>query len=214
MKKFALVFLAAGFTALTSCQNNVSEHETAETTTTENAATEEVPTMDSAAAMQAWMEYMTPGDMHNMLASFNGKWEGAITMWMGPDAPPETNTGTSENKMIFDGRYQESVYKGDFGGMPFEGRSITAYDNAKKMFLSTWIDNMGTGIMYMEGPWDEATKTMNLKGKMVDPMSAGKEIDVRETLQIIDENTQKMEMFHTKNGKEFKAMEIMYKRKK
>jgi hypothetical protein len=35
--------------------------------------------------------------------------------------------------------------------MPFEGISTLGYDNAKKTFFSTWIDNMGTGMMVMEG---------------------------------------------------------------
>ncbi len=30
---------------------------------------------------------------------------------------------------------------------------------------------MGTGIMYMVGEWDEATKTVNFKGKQTDPMT-------------------------------------------
>ena len=33
------------------------------------------------------------------------------------------------------GRYQQSTFKGDFGGMPFEGTSTTGYDNAKKVLL-------------------------------------------------------------------------------
>jgi hypothetical protein len=98
--------------------------------------------------------------------------------------------------------------------MPFEGISTTGYDNAKKTFVSTWVDNMGTGIMIMEGKWDEKTKTLHLKGKQTDP-TTGKEMDVRETFTVIDDNTQKMEMFMTPaGGKEYKNMEIVFTRKK
>ena len=169
----------------------------------------------SEAEMKAWMDYMTPGDMHKMLAKFDGEWKGDVTMWMVPGAPPSTSTTTSTNKMMMDGRYQVSTHKGNFNGMPFEGMSTVAYDNAKKVFISTWIDNMGTGLMTMEGTWDGATKTITFKGKMVDPTTY-KEVDVKETFRVVDDNNQVMEMFGTdpKTGKEFKSMEIKYTRVK
>ncbi len=167
---------------------------------------------DSDAMMKAWQAFMTPGNEHKMLAASTGTWNEEITMWMAPGAPPEKNTSTAENKMIMNGLYQHSTHTGSFGGMPFEGIGITGYDNAKKLFVSTWIDNMGSGIMYMEGTWDAATKTVNMKGKQTDPMT-GKSIDVRETLKIVDDKTHVLEMFETREGKERKTMEIKMTKK-
>ena len=112
---------------------------------------------------------MTPGSSHQLLAKAEGEWTGEMTMWMAPDAPPMKSTVTNTNKMIMGGRYQVSTHKGDFMGQPFEGISTTGYDNAKKVFISNWVDNMGTGMMNMEGTWDEATKTMSMKGKISAP---------------------------------------------
>jgi hypothetical protein len=68
--------------------------------------------------------------------------------------------------------------------------------------------------MPLTGLWDAATKTISPTGKMVDPMS-GKEVTVRETLKVIDDNTQVMEMFAPgPDGKEYKRMEIKMTRKK
>jgi hypothetical protein len=39
------------------------------------------------------------------------------------------------------------------------------YDNAKKKFVSTWIDNMGTGMMTAEGEWNPSKKSIEFKGK-------------------------------------------------
>ena len=164
------------------------------------------------AATKAWMAYMTPGEMHQMLAKDDGEWNGEITMWMAPGAPPSKSTTTAVNKMIMGGRYQESKHSGSFMGQPFEGYSLLGYDNAKKIFQSTWIDNMGTGFMHLEGQWDPQTKTINFKGTSVDP-STGKEMQVRETFKWIDDNTQLMEMFMQQDGKEFKSMEIKFTRK-
>jgi len=169
------------------------------------------PKMKQEQEMKAWMAYMTPGPMQQMLAKSNGNWKGEVTMWMDPTQPPTKSTATCTNTMILGDRYQESVSKGDMNGMPFEGHGIVGYDNAKKVFVSTWIDNMGTGVMYMEGHWDEANKTIHFSGRMVDPM-VGKETRVREEFKIIDENTQLMEMYNTMNGKEVKSMEIKFTR--
>lgn len=163
------------------------------------------------AEMKAWQDYMTPGDVHKMLASSDGTWNEDITMWMDP-AKPTKSTATAENKMILGGRYQQSTHTGTFNGMPFEGFSLIGYDNAKKIFVSSWADNMGTGIMNMEGKWDPATKTINFTGTTVEP-ATGKDMNVRETFSIIDNNTQKMEMFMTNDGKESKTMEIKFTRK-
>jgi len=162
--------------------------------------------------MKAWMAYMTPGPIHEMIAKSNGEWTGDVTMWMSPEAPPTKSTGSAVNTMILGGRYQQSNFTGNVMGMPFEGISVMGYDNAKKKFYNSWIDNMGTGIMYMVGEWDDATKTINFKGRQTDPMT-GEDIDVRETFQIMDDNNQKMEMFMTQKGNEMKTMEIVFKRK-
>ena len=68
-----------------------------------------------------------------------------------------------------DGRYQQTTTTGSFMGMPFHGMSTTGYDNAKKVFFTTWIDNMGTGLMYGEGKWNNATKSIDFKGKTMEP---------------------------------------------
>ena len=166
---------------------------------------------DSAAMTKAWMAYMTPGEQHKMLAKSDGMWNEDITMWMAPGAPPQKSTATVENKMILNGLYQQSISKGNFGGMPFEGISTVGYDNGRKMFVLTWIDNMGTGITSMEGPWDATKKMINFKGWTTDPMT-GKSMAVRETFHIIDDNTQMMEWYDTKDGKERKTMEIKFTR--
>jgi hypothetical protein len=166
------------------------------------------------AAMKAMQAYMTPGEVHKMLAKFDGKWKSENTMWMMPGAPPMKMESDVENKMILGGRYQQSTHKGSFNGMPFEGVSTLGWDNAKKVLVTTWMDNMGTGIMFMEGSWDANNNMMNMKGKQTDPMT-GKEMDIRETFKIVDDNTQIMEMFGPgPDGKEYKMMEVKFTRKK
>ncbi len=169
---------------------------------------------DSATMMKNWEMYMTPGDMHAMLAKSNGTWATEVSNWMDPSKPPMKSTGTAVNKMVMGGRYQESTNSGNMMGMPFEGRSLTGYDNAKKVFVSTWIDNMGTGIMTMEGPWSDATKSISMKGKGMDPMTM-RENNYREDYKIVDDNNHLLEMYGPgPDGNEYKMMEIKFTRKK
>jgi hypothetical protein len=169
-------------------------------------------TAQSEADMKAWMAYMTPGDMHKMLAKDDGEWNEEITSWMAPGAPPQKMTAVCTNKMIMGGRYQESIHTGNMMGMPFEGKGITGYDNGRKLFVSTWIDNMSSGMMTMEGTLDAATKTITLKGQSTDPMT-GKSMPVRQTMKYMDDGSQLMEMYMMHEGKEFKSMEIKFTRK-
>lgn len=207
MKRVNLVFgLALLFAVACNSEKKGSEGDTTKTDTTTSTNV-----VDTAAMNKAWAEYMTPGDSHKMLAKADGKWDAEISFYYNPDSP-SVNKAVCESKMILGGRYQQSSYTGSIDGMPFEGVNTLAYDNARKIFISTWVDNMGTGIMYMEGTYDAATTTMNFKGKATDVVS-GKDIAVREVFKIVDDKTHSMEMFETKDGKEMKTMSILLKKK-
>ncbi|HEY3249838.1 MAG TPA: DUF1579 domain-containing protein [Ignavibacteria bacterium] len=160
--------------------------------------------------MKKWQEYMTPGDLHKMLANGTGTWKASVVFWMAPGGEPTKSEGTAVGEMILGGRYLISKYSGNMMGMPFEGMAIEGYDNGTKMFNSTWIDNMGTGIMYMTGKYDEASKQITYTGRMFDPMK-NNFCDMREIVTYNSDGSTKMEMYGPdENGKEFKTMEIVY----
>ena len=167
----------------------------------------------SDADQKAMMDHATPGEMHKMLASDAGEWGESIQMWMEPGKEPMTSEAEVNVDMIFDGRYQVAKHMGSMMGMRFEGISTTGYDNARGVFVNTWVDNFGTGIMYSEGKWNEKNRTIEFKGMCTDPVQK-KQIPFRQVVYIIDEKNQRMEMFMTDKGKEFKSMEIAMKRKR
>ena len=161
--------------------------------------------------MKQWQSYMTPGPEHEMLTNMVGEWEGDITMWMDPSQPPQNMKGTTKYESIMDGRYIVGKFSGTMMGMPFSGMDITGYDNALKVYMNVWIDNMGTGMMTTEGKFDKSTNTVTYKGKMVIP--TGSKVDVRQVLKIIDKDNSTFEMYVDYGGGETKSMEIKYKRK-
>jgi hypothetical protein len=156
---------------------------------------------------KAWMDFMTPGQQHKMLAKDDGKWNEEITFYMAPGAPPTIAKATCVNEMILGGRYQKSTHTGEMMGMPFEGIGTIGYDNGRKIWFSTWIDNMGTGMMYAEGKYDDTKKMVEFKGTSTDP-ATGKAMKYRQTFRAIDNDHQEMELFMIDNGKEFKSMVI------
>lgn len=208
MKNTAILFLLIA--AMSSCGNapESTEVKTVDTVAAAPPQEEKPPVVDSATGMKNWMEAMTPGPQHQAMAAQNGKWKTEMTMWMAEGAPPSTTVGTMENKMILGGRYQQSMFKADMNGMPFEGMAISGYDKTKKKVVNSWVDNMGTGILVLEGTYDEASKSTELKGTCVDAMTRW-ETGVREVMKTIDDKTMTMEMYMTpKGGEEYKSLEI------
>lgn len=197
-------------------ENKTGEKTSAEATTdaTQSPKEEAWVPVDSAIMMKNMMEYGTTGPMHQLLASWSGTWKGETTMWDYEGAAPQKSTGTAVNAMIFGGKYQTSTHTGDMMGMPFEGRTIMAYDNALKKFTSAWIDTWSTGIMNFTGSWDESSKKLTMTGTYPDIHRPGKECTMREVITVIDDNNQKMEMYGPdfKTGKEYKMFEIAMKR--
>ena len=214
MKRFFITICAA--LMLFACKDesadaNRSDSTAAVSTSTPDSATltEEWVPVDSASAMKAMMEAGTPGKEHAFLAKSNGTWKAETTMWMSPDAPPMKSTAKVTNKMIMGGRYQQTTFTGDMMGEKFEGTSTTGYDNARKVWTSSWIDNMSTGIMNMDGTWDEGSKTVTYTGQMICPAN-GKMCEMKQVVKTVDDNTQIMEMYgpDMKTGKLYKNMEI------
>lgn len=162
-------------------------------------------------AMKKWMDYMTPSEPHKNMAKMTGDWTYTSKMWMDPSQPAMEANGTAKFEMLMDGRFLKLTVKGTMMGMPFDGMGITGYDNAAKMYQSSWCDNMGTTVMYMTGTAD-AKGVITLKGGMMDPVS-GKVLDEKQVMWADGDNKYIMEMYQTENGVESKVMEITYTRK-
>ena len=169
---------------------------------------------EEQAMMQKWMAFATPGEPHKLLAAKEGSWTNKVTMWQKPDGPPTTSEGSSEFKLIMDGRYLQDTTQGSFQGMPFMGNGLTGYDNMKKKYVSTWIDNMGTGIMTAEGTYDAASKSFTYMSEGPD-VSSGKYKPVKSVEKMTGPDSWTMEMYgKTPDGKGWwKMMQIDYTRK-
>ena len=176
---------------------------------------------DPAAEMAKMVALGKPGANQQLLAELVGSWDCKVTFWMEPGAPPSVSVGTAVRRSIMDGRYfvMDTASKMDMPGpdgkmhpMDFKGMEIDGYDNVKGKFFSTWIDNMGTGVLLAEGSYDPADKTFTYH--LEEEMMPGTKTKVRETVKVIDKDHHVFEWYEDRGGKEEKTMEITYTRQK
>jgi len=188
------------------------------------AADQDAPKKDgkpSEAEMMAMMtELAKPSENHKLMEGLVGTWSYKVKWWMSPEAAPSESTGTSVGRAVMGGRYFISDHTGkmEMPGpdgkmmeMEFKGMAVEGYDNVKKKFVSTWIDNMGTGIMNLEGTYDADAKTFTYNGEY-EPMP-GMKTRMREVIKVTDKNHRTFEFFEDRGGKEVRTMEINYTRK-
>lgn len=169
---------------------------------------------EQKAQMDAMMKYMTPGDAHKALGSMIGTWNAKVTMWMAPDAPPQSSTGTSVNSWVLGKRFVQQKFTGTFMGQPFQGIGYTGYNNAKKEYIGTWMDTASTGVMTSTGTAAGDGKSYTFKSTMTDPTS-GNDITSETRIMVADADHHTMEMWDKgPDGQMHKMMQIDYSRKK
>jgi hypothetical protein len=178
---------------------------------------------DTQKMMQQMMEFSKLNENHKLLTSLDGTWTYTVKMWMNPDpsAKPQESKGVAVRKSVMEGRFVEMDVTGKMqtpgaGGkmqdMTFKGHGMEGYDNVKKKFVGTWMDNMGTGIMMAEGDYDPASKTFNYTGEF--EMMPGMKQKIREVVKLTDKDHMILEWYENHGGQEAKTMEINYTRKK
>src|SRR5256712_4177254 len=178
---------------------------------------------NAADMMKQMMELSKIGENHKLLSSLDGNWDYTIKFWMNPDpsAKPQESKGTATRKSVMGGRYvmmdvsgkmQMPGEDGKMKTMQFKGMGMEGYDNVKKKFVASWIDNMGTGIEFSEGTYDPATKSFTYTSEM-EPVP-GMKTSVREVVKVADNNHMSLEWYENQGGQEKKTMEINYTKKK
>lgn len=187
----------------------------------DKAAPKKEEKQPSDAEMMAMMtELAKIGENHKLLAQGVGTWTYTLKWWMDPSAPPSESSGTTVTKELMGGRYFISEHTGKMQmpgpdgkmkDMDFKGVATEGYDNVKKKFVSSWIDNMGTGIMISEGTYDAATKTLTSHTEC--EMMPGMKTKIRQVLKITDKDHRTFEFYEDRGGTEVKTMEIKYTRK-
>lgn len=165
--------------------------------------------LDPAKVQKLFEAFAKPGKPHKQLRRLVGRWNAEIISYMGPK--PTTSTGSSVFRATMGGRYIIQNYRGTFEGQPFQGMGISGYDNAKKKYVSAWIDSMGTGIMLSEGSYDPKTHALTEVGTSSSPIG---DMKMKMVSKYEDRDHFSMTMYMITDKGEQKSMVVKYTRDK
>jgi len=173
------------------------------------------PTAEQKAAMDKMTVAATPGAPHAMLTKMAGEWNCTLKLQMDPSKPAQESQSTATITSLMEGRYIQEVDSGNWGGMPYNGMGLYGYDNVSGKYVSSLIDNLGTGMMTCVGTADASGKVIDWVGTFNDP-STGKVATIRMVETVVDDDHHTVELYNTPPGgkKEMKMMTKEYVRKK
>jgi uncharacterized protein DUF1579 len=170
---------------------------------------------DMQEMMKKWAEVATPSEGHKALESLAGKWDIVTLVWgEGAGKPPSESKGSCETKWILDGRYLLEEMSSQMMGMPYKSMNIIGFDNYKKKYVMSYVDNMGTAIYTGEGKLDPANKVLTSFGKMDDFTTGERDKPVKYVTRVISKDKHIFEIYdEVGSSNEYKVLEIAYTRK-
>ncbi len=161
-------------------------------------------------AMMAWQAYATPGAEQTWLSTQAGTFITKAKFRMDPSAPWMESDGLVVRAMDMGGRFLIEDFTGSMMGMPFRGRGTTGWDNGRRVFVTTWYDNMSTGIAQGVGQWNEDRTKVNWEITQTDPMKKAP-ITTKADWWWKKNGTQVFDSWMpTPTGEQFHAMRIEY----
>lgn len=166
-------------------------------------------------AMAKWVAACTPGDHHKRMEAFVGTWDMTRKMNCGsPDGKPAESKGRAVKRIILGGRWLIDETKGEFMGQPHESISYLGYDNFRKRYVGSYIDNLSTMLFTSVGGVDADGIVFCAFGTMDEPMTGEVEKYIRYVSRIVDTDTHTFEIYSADCVPERLVQEITYRRVK
>ncbi|MFG0316694.1 MAG: DUF1579 family protein, partial [Planctomycetota bacterium JB042] len=91
-------------------------------------------------AARQGMQMPMPGKEHREILRSVGEWEGTLTHYM--MNPSGDSVPATETVEAIGGFWTQATFRCEFMGAPYHGTGCVGYDQEKKKFVGTWIDNM------------------------------------------------------------------------
>lgn len=207
MKKILLLIAVLGLIMPASAQKTKKQNKPKDKTAVNPVETSKED-LEERKARVAQIESRMMGPMHQLLVQFSGHWREEMKIWAGPKSEPSTTMVLRDSRLFGEGRFVTSTIVGQMGNLPYEAQSSLGYDNSKKVFVKTWMDNLGTSILVLEGTYDEKSATIDFNGYTTDPLTK-QPVKIHQILKMIDSQNQLLEIYvEMKEGKEVKLMEV------
>ena len=147
------------------------------------ASPTEVPAQTMARMEKLGKAFATPNENHEFLARLAGEWDTTSSVMGLPD-----ETGFATFTMILGNRFVNGEVSGTFANVPYVGRVTIGYDNYKHKFVATFLNDLGTSLLYAEGMLNASQTTLSLWGSMDEWMTDEHDIPAMYRFTILDEN--------------------------
>lgn len=108
---------------------------------------------------------------HKLLARDAGTWDAVVRIWPGPNVAPIVSKATETGRILGSGLWLISDVTGQMLGKKYSGHLVLGYDEKKKRYVGTWVNTMSTGIVELEGTWNEKEKRRTLWFTMICPIT-------------------------------------------
>ncbi len=153
--------------------------------------------------MKEIYELMLPGEEHNLLKQYEGKWVTRYIYRMAMDQEPISSPGESDIEMILDGRFLRWTSTGEMMGQKVESLTIVGFDRRFKYFTIYGFDTMGTYAVSAEGNIDSETNIITFEGTNYEP-AFDKEVKFQMKFDTSDKDKIDFSvLFETPDGGEF-----------
>lgn len=148
---------------------------------------------------------------HEWLATFVGKWKLVSTYTIMPSKPKVESTGSSEFKMLMDGRFLVESRDANGGAGPFKGMGVIGFNSITGKAERVWFDTSSTAMVKSEGELNVEHNEIRWVDTWTDPLKVGvttttsvltKQSDSEFTFQQINE-------FH---GQTFMTLVVKYRK--
>ena len=154
-----------------------------------------------------------PTEQHKIFKKDVGTWDATMKIWPVPDAAAIENKCSEKNELLGNGMWLITRFQGKIGDVPFAGAGSFGYDPVEKKYVGVWVDTMTPHMTTLKSDYDAAKKTMTGIGESRDPMT-GKVSKSKHITRYTDDDTKVFEIHMAgEDGKEFKMLEITYKRR-
>lgn len=168
-------------------------------------------TRPSATTSVGISDLTQPGPEHAQLMKMVGSWDVTFTQWTKEDEPEKEAQGSAVITAMYDGRYICEEYSSDFAGKSFRGVGTTGYDRGARHFVTTWCDNMGTGIVLLTGTPKSDGQEIVYHGTMTSPQQ--QLVQLRHVVSWESDDRFTITMFSRSDDEEHKSMFLTYTRR-